>query len=259
MIDTHAHINFPELQSDIAGVLERAHQAGVEQIIIPGTSFEYNTSSVKLSTQYPGLFSAIGIHPHQAEEYTDSQRNVLLEYLEKYDKIVSIGEVGLDYFRLENNNERERELQKEVFKEFVDLARNRMLPLIVHTREAFADTYAILAENAPGHPTVLHCFTGSREQAQKWLDLGCFLSLTGIITYRKNQELRDTVKEVPLDRVMLETDAPFLAPEDYRSEICEPRHLIEVARCLADIHQKSLEEIDSITTTNAKKFFRLKG
>ncbi|MCC2631435.1 MAG: tatD [Patescibacteria group bacterium] len=260
MIDTHCHLNFPELAHDLPGVLERAEKAGVTKIIVPSTNASDSTSSVNLSEIYPTVFSAVGIHPCDAEGYEEDSRSKLKELLQGINSIVSIGEVGLDYYHFEDCKTDEdrtarKELQKKVFIEMIELAKSFGLPLIIHSRDAFADTYALLKEYASGHPTVIHCLTGTSEEAAAWIELGCFISFTGIITYKRNEELRDMVKTVPLDRVMIETDGPFLAPEGFRGKTCEPAHVRQVADCLAAIHDVSFDEVDQVTTATAERFF----
>ena len=253
MIDTHAHLNFPDLAEDVKGILERASAVNVTTIIVPGTDVESSLSGVNLSAVYDNVWAAIGIHPSDVSGWNDDGRVKFKEALLGATPPVAIGEVGLDYY----HSIEEKDLQQTVLREMALLAKENSLPLIIHCREAFDDCYGLLKEIAPGHPTVIHCFTDGKDEAFKWLDAGYLISLTGIITYKKNTALRDVVSALPLDRLMLETDAPFLAPEGHRGERCEPRFVANVAQCLADLFNTNLEYIDARTTQTAQQFFNI--
>lgn len=262
MIDTHCHLNFPELESQIADVMKRANEAGVTKFVVPSTGIETATSSVNLSEIYPAVKTAIGVHPVHAHEFNHDDMPQLVDYVEGINGVVAIGEVGLDYYHMEDckteeEKEARKQLQQVFFIEMITLAKDYHLPLIIHSREAFDDTLQILEEQAPNHPVVIHCFTGTKEEAQKWLDMGYLLSFTGIITYKKNDALREVVKMVPLEQLMLETDAPFLAPEGHRKETCEPMYVRDVAQCVAGIKGITLEEVDEVTTETAESFFSI--
>ena len=260
MIDTHVHLNFPELLPNLEAVLERAADAGVNAFVVPSVSAESSVSSVELSAKYATIFAAIGVHPTDVDQHTPEDQEKLIGLLQSEKKIVAIGEVGLDYYHLEGLEtaakvEAYKDRQKNLFKEMIAMAVSHKLPLIIHSREAFADTKTILAGSL--HPAVIHCFTGTWEEAKAWLDLGCLLSFTGIITYKKNEALREVVAKVPLDRLMLETDAPYLAPEGFRGTTGEPKFVRQVAECIADVKGLTLEEIDRITTQTSQQFFTL--
>lgn len=262
MIDTHSHLNFPELRQDLASVLSRAGEVGVEKIVVPSTNTEDSAEAVALAQAEPMIYAAIGIHPLHAYEYNEKDRGSLHELLLKKSRVVSMGEVGLDYYHFEESDpveaiEAKKRVQQNVFLEMVSLAKEHQLPLIIHSREAFDDTKNILAQEAYNHPTVIHCFTGSSEQAAAWMEQGCHISLTGIITYKKNEALREMVKDLPLDRLMIETDAPYLPPEGRRGKTCEPADVRAVAECIAQVKGVSFEEVDEITTATAKAFFKV--
>lgn len=260
MIDTHTHLQFPELLPDMTGILERARAAGVTKFVVPSTNLETATSSVNLAIKTPGIFPAVGMHPTDVMNYHEDTLSRLADLLEGVNGVVSIGEVGLDYYHFEDLKTEEeilkRKLQQQtMFIDMIVLATDFHLPLIIHSRDAFEDTLQIWEEQASALPTVLHCFSGTLEQAKTWLEVGCLLSFTGMITYKKNQELRDIIKQVPLEQIMLETDSPFLAPEGFRGKVCEPMYVREVAKCVAEIKGISLEEVDEVTTENAESFF----
>lgn len=260
MIDTHAHLNFPELLKDLDAVLTRSQEAGINKILVPATNVQTSTSSVDLSEKYDQIYSAVGIHPCEVRAYTEGDRVTLNELLSTKKRIVSIGEVGLDYYHLEDLEGEEdiaryKEEQGRLFMEMIHFAQQFYLPIIVHNREAFDDTFSIL--QSINQPSVIHCFTGTLQQAQAWVELGAMISFTGILTYKKNTELREVVKQIPLEYIMTETDAPYLAPEGFRGQVAEPRFVREVAACIAEIKGISLEEVDRITTDNAEEFFKL--
>lgn len=264
MIDTHAHLNLSPLIEDVPQVMVRAREVGVSKAVVPGCSLETSQNAVRLAAMYPEAYAAVGIHPSEARDYVQSgtQRAEFQQILTTKDRFVAVGEVGLEYYYMPQDATpdliaEEKGIQRLVFGEMIDAAKQLEKPLIIHTREAFVDTYAILREKAAGHPTVIHCFTGSLEEARSWVDMGCMISFTGILTYKKNDALRAVAKELPLEQIMIETDAPYLSPEGFRREVCEPRHVMEVARCLAQIKDMSVEAIDERTTQTAIQFFGL--
>jgi len=260
MIDTHCHLNYEPLSADPVGVLERANQVGVKAIVIPGTGTDTSLSSVNFARKYPNVYAGVGIHPNEAGELQEGQVFQIRE-LAELSTVVAIGEVGLDYYHFEGLGEEEIEqnkgAQKALLTDMVELAQEVQKPLIIHSRDCFTDIYQHVSAQAPTHPTVIHCFTGNLEEARQWLDLGYLLSFTGIITYKKSGALREVVKEVPLEQLMIETDAPFLAPEGFRGQTCEPRFVKNVAECIAEVKGLTFEEVASVTTETAINFFNL--
>lgn len=254
MIDTHAHLNFPGLAEEVSTVIKKAREAGVEEVIVPGTSLETSISSVDISNRYREVYAAVGVHPTDYQEVTPAVLNQLKEIAGANKKVVAIGEVGLDFYRQED--EKDMVGQEKVFREMISVAGECSLPLIIHTRAAFQSTLAILREVA-SMPTVIHCFTGSREEAYAFLDLGCLISFTGTLTFKKNDELRNVAKSLPLDRILIETDAPFLAPEGKRGQRSEPADVRAVAECLAQVRGIPFAEVDQVTTRSARRFFNL--
>lgn len=261
MIDTHCHLNFPQLTEQLDAVLERAQAAGVDRFVVPGTDLVTSTSSVNIAKKYATIYAAVGIHPTDAHEFSESDEQKIKELIEANKNVVSIGEVGLDYYHFEGLNDAEiakrKRTQQYVFSQAIGWAKDNNLPLILHTRDCFADAFRIMTSEANGHAAVVHCFTGSMEEALQWVAAGYYMSFTGVITYKKNDLLREVVKAVPLEKMMLETDAPFLAPEGFRGQMGEPKFVAEVARCVAEVKGISLEEVDRITTENAEQFFAL--
>lgn len=254
-IDTHAHLDFDQFAGEEDVVLKRAAQAGITRLINVGTTLERSRRSVELAQQYTTVWAAVGIHPHDAGDIDEVACKELAK-MSVNPKVVAIGEIGLDFHYQDGPGQT---VQLKAFARQAAVAAAAKLPIIVHSRDAEEATVAalqevvqVLPDNRPG---VVHCFTGSAEFARKVLDLGFFISFTAPITYPKNEALREVVKSVPLDRMMLETDCPFLPPPDKRGQRNEPAFLIGTARQVAELHGVSLEEVAEQTTANAERLF----
>lgn len=254
MIDSHCHLNLDPLTLDVAGALERAAAAGVGRVVVPGVDIESSEEGIRLAGLHDTVFAAVGVHPcHSWEAGTEE---ALIGLLERNPMIRAVGEIGLDYFHLADSPE--KVAQEANFRTQILLAQRFAKPIIIHCREAFADTYAILTEMAAGYPVVIHCCTATADEAEQWLALGYHLSFTGIITYPKNADLRAVTAATPWERMLLETDAPYLAPQKFRGHSCEPAFVAEVAACIAEARGCSLEDVDRRTTAATEKFFHLK-
>ena len=251
LVDHHCHIDRHEFKDDLGGVVARAHTAGVGVLVDISTRIRRFDEIKAVIERFDNVYGSIGTHPHQAHEELDVPVSEIVR-LSKHPKIVSIGEAGLDYFYKHSP----AAAQAEGFRNHIAAARETGLPLEIHTRDADADTLAILKdEHAKGpFPAILHCFTGGRDLAMGALDLGLYVSFSGVISFKKSEALREIAREVPLDRLFVETDAPFLAPEPFRGKLCEPAHVVHTAAALAAAKGVSLEEIARATTEN---FFRL--
>jgi TatD DNase family protein len=254
IIDTHCHLDFSEFDSDRPQALAAAKAAGVETMINVGSSLEGSRRAVALSRAYPEVFATVGIHPHDARECDDAAF-AEIEKLGKEPKVVAIGEVGLDFFR----NLSEPSAQREVFGRFLALAARMMKPLVIHCRNAESDMLRMLTPEAtkgiPG--IVVHCFSGSADFLSACLDMGFFVSFTANITYKKAQGLRDLVRCVPLEKMFLETDAPYLSPEGKRGRRNEPANVVEVAREVSRVKGIDVEKVCAQTTKNARQFFQI--
>ena len=250
MIDTHCHLQFPGLTERLEAVLSEARSFGVERMIIPGTDAATSRAGVALAER-DGLYAAVGIHPVYQEQ--PGERKEIRTLLDQYpERIVAIGEVGLDYYHLDTP----KEVQFERLRYFIEEARRTGLPMIVHSRDCAADMQAVLAEAKLETPVVIHCFTGTQSEADRYLELGCHLSFTNILTYPKNGYLREIVAKMPLERLMIETDAPFLPPLERRGQDAVPADVRFVADCIARETGRTLKEVDEITTKTAMQFFR---
>jgi TatD DNase family protein len=260
LIDTHAHLDAKEFKGDVTNVLARARSAGVSRIINVGYDAASSKRGLDLSRMNPEISVAVGIHPHNALELDIEAYQQILT-LASHKKVVAIGEIGLDYYYLKRSsqysNYPSRDHQIRTFEQMLDLALELKLPVIIHAREADADILAILKSYVPELTGVVHCFSGNYEFASQLLDLGFSISFTGNITFKKNDELRDVVKRLPLGSIMVETDCPDLAPEPYRGKRNEPSLVVKVAEKIAEIKELSFEEVARSTTKKAEKLFKL--
>ncbi len=253
--DSHAHIDGPEFDADREEVIERARAAGVTTILNVGTGDPHSGAferAVELSRKHENVYTAIGTHPHDARLY-DDRAEEKIKTLIASERVIAWGEIGLD-FHYDNSP---RDVQIAVFKRQLHAARECDLPVVIHTREAESETIEILQSDYGDGPGVFHCFSGSMDLARQAIELGFMISFSGIVTFKKADELRAVAKEVPLDRLLIETDCPFLSPIPYRGKRNEPAYVVEVARCLAGIHSVGIEEIAKITTQNFRHFLRL--
>ena len=232
LIDTHAHLNFEEFNQDREGVIERASSVGIEKIINIGTDLATSICSIELSKQFESIYAVVGCHPHESVEFLKDKDNwtKISELLEQ-DKVVGVGEVGLDYYR----NISDQKSQRDCFVGFVRIANKINKPLVIHNREAFNDVVDVLAQEAADTLTgVFHCFSGDTSMVKKVMDLNFYVSVGGTLTYPKNELLRELIKYIPRDRILLETDCPYLAPQKFRGKRNEPAYVRLVFDALAE-------------------------
>ena len=254
LIDSHAHLDDLRYDTDRDNVLQRAEAAGIEAIVTIGCDLATSQAAVALAQAHPNVFATIGVHPHEAKEIKDGWYDSFRS-LSRQPKIVAYGEIGLDY----HYDHSPREIQRERFREQIHLARELRLPLIIHTREAQEDTVTILREEgAVDVGGVFHCFSGDAWLAKDALDLGFYLSFSGVLTFKNATMLREIAKTVPLDRLMVETDCPYLTPVPYRGKRNEPAYVQYVAETLAEARGNgSFESIARATVDNTKRIFRI--
>lgn len=255
-VDSHAHIDGPEFDADRDEVMERARAAGVEAILNVGTGDPHSgvfERAIELGRKLPSVYTAIGVHPHDARHYDDAAESKIKYLLTTGERVVAWGEIGLD-FHYDNSP---REVQVEVFRRQLYAARELDLPVIIHTREAETETIEILKHDYAGavRRGVFHCFSGSRDLALRALDLDFMISFSGIVTFRKAEELRAVAQEVPLDRLLVETDCPFLAPVPHRGKRNEPAYVVDTARCIAELRELEIETLAQLTTANFGRVF----
>lgn len=251
LIDTHCHLDFPQYNKDRNAVIQRAKDAGVEYFVNIGATLDSSIASCELAREHAAVYASVGVHPHDVSGF-NKETEEKIRQLAGRDKVVAIGETGLDYFR----NLSSQEDQKQAFKKLIELARSLDLPLVVHTRQAEEETLRILKSAMPVR-AVVHCFSGDESFLKECLNCNFFISFTCNITYKKAQGLREMVKLTPLDKLMLETDAPYLSPEGFRGKRNEPLQIKLLAEAISRIKGVSFEEIADKTTNNAKGFFRL--
>ena len=252
LVDHHCHLDFPQFAEDRAGVVARAHAAGVGVIVTISTRVRRFPEILAIAQAHDAVFCSVGTHPHQADEETDVTTDELVR-LAAHPKVVAIGEAGLDYFYKKSSPEN----QAEGFRRHIRAARITGLPLEIHTRDAEADTARLLSEeHASGgpFPAILHCYTGGLDLARHALGLGLYVSFSGVVSFKKSEALREVACAVPLDRLLVETDAPFLAPEPHRGKTNEPAFVVHTAAALARARGIAPEALAAATTEN---FFRL--
>ncbi len=253
LIDSHAHIQGAEYAAEVEALIQRAREAGVEQIIVVGGAGELssNQAAVTLAESYPNLYATVGMHPHDAKDVGEEALKKL-EQLTARPKVIAVGETGLDFYY----NHSPHEIQRDIFGRFIRMARETGLPLIVHERDAHQEVVELLRHEGAGKiKGVIHCFTGDYEAARNYLDLGFYLSFTGIITFKNAHPLRDVVREVPLEKMFVETDSPYLTPVTHRGKRNEPAYVRFVAETIAKIKGLTLEEVARVTTNNVRELF----
>jgi len=251
LVDSHCHLDFKDFAEDLDAIVARAEAAGVGRIVTISTRVRRQADLLAIAERFPNVYCSVGTHPHEADEEEGIPAGELIERT-KHPKVVALGEAGLDYFYQYGS----REAQERGFRTHIAAARVTGLPLVIHTREADEDCGRILEEEIAKGPfkAVLHCYTGGRELAMKAIALGLSISFTGILTFKNSQSIRDIAAELPADRIMVETDAPYLAPGKFRGKRNEPSYVAETAKVLAETRGVSLEEISRQTTEN---FFNL--
>ena len=251
LVDHHCHLDFPDFAVDFDGVIARAEAAGVGLMVSISTRIRRFDRLLQIADAHPNVFCSVGTHPHYAHEELDVPVDEIVR-LSRHPKVVAIGEAGLDYF-YDNSP---REAQEQGFRNHIAAARESQLPLVIHARDADDDVAAILEEEmtAGKFPAVLHCYTGGADLARRGVDLGLYVSFSGILTFKKSDALREVAKAVPLERLLVETDAPYLAPGKYRGKRNEPAYVVQTAAELARVKGVTLDEVAQATTAN---FFRL--
>jgi TatD DNase family protein len=251
-VDSHCHLNYEGLAEDQAGVLARARAAGVETMLNIATRSSEWDEVLAVAEREPDVFASVGVHPHDADTHADVETETLVARA-AHPKVIGIGETGLDFYY----DRSDRDRQRASFRAHIAAARETGLPIIVHTREAEADTRGILAEEMGkgAFSGVIHCFTASRAFADAALELGLYISISGIVTFRNAADLQATAKTLPSDRLLIETDSPFLAPVPHRGKRCEPAFVADTARFLADLRGQSLESLAQDTAANFRTLF----
>jgi TatD DNase family protein len=256
IIDSHAHLEFEQFNDDRAAVLERARAAGVKTLLAigSGTGPHRLNAAIPFAEEHDWIYATIGIHPHEAKLATE-EHFAQLDELAHHPRVIAWGEIGLDYFY----DHSPRDVQKEVFQRQLAQARAAKLPIVIHCRDAWSDCLEILERNwqSSGLGGIFHCFTGTLEDARRGLEMGFVVSFAGNVTYPKMQHLRDVARDLPLERILTETDSPFLPPQGHRGKRNEPAFVVEVAQALANVRDLAPDEVAATTANNFRRFFRL--
>jgi len=260
--DTHAHLDFPDFAADLPQMIERAQAAGISTIISIGTDLESSRRAIRLSDQFPNVFAAVGWHPTHVLAAPEDLRPALRD-LAQHPKVVAIGETGLDYHRLPSQkpggttaeDEHYKRKQAQIFEQQLEVASELNLNCVVHQRDAFDDTISMMQKFAGRTCGVFHCFANDTAAMQRIVAMGSLVSFTGILTFKNGQNIRDTLAATPLDKFMLETDCPYLAPLPYRGKRCEPAYVKEISEVAAQVKGCSLDELSGATCATAIRFF----
>ena len=263
--DTHAHLDYPDFAAELPQVVARAEAAGIARIICIGTDLESSRRAIQLAEQFPNLYAVVGWHPSNVMEAPDELRQSLRN-LAEHPKVVALGETGLDYHRLPSSNkdapgtvaedDRYKAKQASLFRQHLEIAAEMKLNCVIHQRDSLEDTLAQLQPFAERVRGVFHCFANDAAAMRRIVDMGSLVSFTGILTFKNGQNIRDSLAETPMDKFMLETDSPYLAPVPYRGKRCEPAYVKEISEVAAQVKGCSLEELSKSTCETAKGFFR---
>ncbi len=254
LIDSHCHLEMPEFRRDLTEVIQRAKASGVEYIFTVGTEKKDWNRAIEIAHSHPSVYAILGVHPHNAREI-DEETYPTLRKLCADDKVRAYGEIGLDFYR----NLSPRDIQLKRFREQIQFARELGLPIVVHDREAHKETLEILkSEKAEEYGGIIHCFSGDYEMAKACMDMGFFISIPGSITFKSAERFQEVIKQIPLQSLLIETDAPFLAPIPFRGKRNEPSYVRYTAQKVAEIKKVSFEEVAEVTTENALHVYRLK-
>jgi TatD DNase family protein len=252
LIDSHAHLEMPDFRKDLEQVIQRAKESGVGYIFTVGTEKKDWERALEIAGSHPSVYAILGVHPHNAKEIDDRTYPALREHCRNR-KVKAYGEIGLDFFR----NLSPRDVQLKRFREQIGLARELGLPIVVHDREAHRETLEILrSENAKECGGIIHCFSGDDEMARACMDMGFYISIPGSITFKNAEGFREIVKKIPLESLLVETDAPFITPEPFRGKRNEPSYVRYTAQKVAEIKKTSLERVAEVTTENALRVYR---
>lgn len=253
LIDSHAHLDNERFDLDREYLIENLEKNGMEMVINVGADIESSRESLELAKKYENIYAVVGVHPHAAKEIDEDTFDEIRS-LCSHPKVVGIGEIGLDYY-YDNSP---RDVQRKYFREQLRLAKELGMPVVVHTRDADEDTLEILDEEKEGLKIEIHSFLSDRDQLKKYLDMGFFIGIGGPVTFKKTDELKEVVKMIPLDKLLIETDAPYLAPHPYRGKRNEPIFAKQTAKFIAKLKGISLEELIDVTNKNTKQFFNIK-
>lgn len=254
-IDSHAHLDDDRFDDDREILIESLRANNIDLVFNIGADIKTSKASVELAKKYDHIYAVVGVHPHDAEDAEDNYLDILRE-LSLEEKVVAIGEIGLDFY-YDNSP---RDIQRKVFKEQLKLAKELNLPVVIHTRDASQETFDILKEAGKDGSLrgIMHCYSGSVEMAKEYIKLGFYISIAGPVTFKNSRVVKDVAKEIPLDKLLIETDCPYLSPEPHRGKRNEPKFVKHTAEKIAEIRGISLEELAKATSENTKRIFNIK-
>ena len=255
IVDTHCHLDYPSLYDELQNVVNRALKNDVTYLLTICTTLESFEKIKLIVNKYNNIYGTFGIHPHETENYRDLNKDLIIKFKKKSEKIIGIGESGLDYYY----NHSDKKIQKRIFIEHIEAAKSLDIPLIVHSRNAEIDTVDILKENMRDKKlkVIIHCFTGGKDFAKKLINIGCYISISGIITFKNSNELADAVSFIPIEKLLVETDSPYLAPVPYRGKNNEPSFITHTIEKISIIKNIKKNILIKDTTDNFKKLFKL--
>jgi TatD DNase family protein len=249
MIDTHCHLNIEEFELDYKKVIEDAKAEGVKEMIVIGIDPISNQKAIELTRAFDDIYATVGIHPGVVDDHGIESIEALL----KHKKVVALGEIGLDLYWRQDNIEK----QKEIFIKQIELAIKYDMPIVIHTRSSFSEAYECVRPYKGKITGVFHCFSSTLEDAQKAIDLGFYVGIDGPVTFKNAKDIKDIAKHIPLDKILIETDSPYLSPHPFRGKRNEPKRLTYIAQAIAELKGISKEEVERVTTLNAHKLFNL--
>ena len=254
LFDSHAHLNDDRFAEDREELIASLKEKQVDLVVNPGADIKSSIHSIELANKYDFIYAAVGVHPHDVSELDDSAIDTLRKLATENEKVVAIGEIGLDYY-YENSP---REVQKEWFKKQIELANELKLPIIIHDRDAHGDTFEIIKNTKiPEIGCVIHCYSGNVELAREYVKMGCYISIPGTVTFKNNKKTREVAKEIPLEYLLIETDSPYMAPEPYRGKRNDPSLVAFVADKIAQEKGISYEAVCKATKENAMRLFNI--
>ena len=254
LFDSHGHLDDGRFDQDRDAVIKNLESNGIGLVINPGADYESSKKALELAKEHKAIYAGVGVHPHAAKEYTEEQLKEIFEW-SKEEKVVAIGEIGLDYYYGKDSKKE----QILLFQKQMDLAQKANLPVIIHMRDATEDTYNILKDYEGRVRGVMHCYSGSFEMAERFMDLGYYISLAGVVTFKNAKAAKDVAKSLPIDRLLVETDSPYLTPEPHRGKRNEPKYVKYVAEKISELRGISLDELARATRQNTMDLFHLPG
>tara|TARA_B100001123_G_C15296756_1_gene1019483 strand:- start:467 stop:1240 length:774 start_codon:yes stop_codon:yes gene_type:complete len=256
IVDSHCHLDYPNLFDQLDDIVKRAEDSEIKYLLTICTTLKSFERIKLIIKKYKNIYGTFGIHPHETKDFTEINSKYIFNLKNDYKKVIGIGETGLDYYY----NHSDKIIQKKCFVEHIKAASELNIPVIVHSRNAEIDTYEILKSEKKNSKLkiLIHCFTGSEDFAKKLIDIGCYISVSGIITFKNSDELTNTVSKIPLERLLVETDSPYLAPSPYRGKSNEPSYLVHTVKKLSEIKKIDKKKIMSKTSENFFKIFNLK-